>query len=668
MESRYIPDEIVEQIRNRADIVDVIGSYLPLKRAGSNRHKALCPFHNEKTPSFVVSSDRQTFHCFGCNMGGDVFKFIMEKESVDFPNAIHMMAEKFSIPIPEPDPKHHHHAQAPPRGPKIKKERLYKLNEDLATFFEQALHANPQSAVGTYLHNRGLPADVISNFRIGAAPDDWHGAHNYFLQHGYSQDELTAAGVLVSNDSGNVYDRFRNRLMFSIWNEQGRIVGFSGRSVEQDPQGGKYVNTPETPLFIKSKILYALPLAREAMKNRNYAILSEGQLDTIAFHRAGFTNAVAPQGTAFTDEQARILKRYTDRVIIAFDSDSAGQKATLRTIEILLPIGFDIKVLNMPANSDPDTVFSTSGKEGLEQLVQSSLTFFDYIYFQASSQNDINTPWGQNQVVDAVLKYISKINSPVLRSTYSSQLAHKLSLPDNAVFQELNKFRKQDHFRAKKSNFKPTEVPPPATAVPQAPIIPNAVQKAEAGLLELSLSHGTYGKQLSESLPSEMISRTLVGEALNTVISMTLNGEWEFAENKLRAQLAENPSPEISKLLTSPSFEEEDSEKQHEMHEKAFADCLATIANYYRKKEINELSSRMATAQGEEKQRLLAEYQEKVKMGKVTRGRKDEIRNPESVVREPEAEVQEPAFAELMPDQGPSSVIRGPDNTEQVEF
>jgi DNA primase len=494
MESRFIPDDTVEQIRSRADIADVIGSYLPLKRAGSNRHKALCPFHNEKTPSFVVSSDRQTFHCFGCNVGGDVFKFIMEKESVDFPNAIHMLAEKYNVPIPEPEFKHKHNVNSPPKGPRIKKERLYQLNEDLASFFEKHLHTYPQSEVGVYLQQRGLPADVITNFRIGSSPNDWHGAHNYFLKKGYSQDELTTGGVLVSNDSGNVYDRFRNRLMFSIWNEQGRIVGFSGRSVEKDPQGGKYVNTPETPLFTKSRILYALSLAREAIKSHDYAILSEGQLDTIAFHRAGFTNAVAPQGTAFTDEQARILKRYTDKILIAFDSDTAGQKATLRSMEIMLPIGFDIKVLIMPDGSDPDTVFNSSGQAGLEQLVQNSMSFFDYVYFQATLQNDVNDPWGKNQVVDSVLKFISKINSPVLRSTYCSQLANKLSLPDNAVFQELNKFRKQDHFRAKKTKYKPTEIPPPTEAVPQQPKIPIAVQKAEAGLLELSLSHGTYGK------------------------------------------------------------------------------------------------------------------------------------------------------------------------------
>jgi DNA primase len=613
MSSRFIPDEIIQQIRNRADIVDVIGSYLPLKRAGSNRHKALCPFHNEKTPSFVVSSDRQTFHCFGCQKGGDIFRFVMEKESIDFPNAIHMLADKYNIVIPETAPDSNHYPETKQTGPNIKKERLYKLNEELALFFEENLRNYPQSEVALYLQQRNIPADVVANFRIGAAPDDWHGAHNYFINKGFSKEELIAGGVLVSNESGNIYDRFRNRLMFSIWNEQGRIVGFSGRSVEKDPKGGKYVNTPETALFLKSRILYALPLARESMKKRNFAILCEGQLDTIAFHRAGFRNAVAPQGTAFTDEQARMLKRYTDQLVIAFDSDSAGQKATLRSIEILLPIGFNIKVLNMPPGSDPDTIFNTSGTAGLEDLMRSTMPFIDYILMQATSQNDISTPWGKNQVVEIVLQFISKIKSPVLRSTYSSQLAHKLSLPDNAVFQELNKFRKQDHFKASKSQFKISEIEPPKSARIQPPSAPLLLQKAEAILLELALSHGTYGQQLAEALPHNMITDTPVGKALNSVISMTLNGEWEFAEEMIRSGLAETPSPEISRILTSPSLESEDKEKLHEIQEKAFADCLATIANHYRKIEITELSAKIATATGEEKQKLLTEYQEKVR-------------------------------------------------------
>ena len=618
MSGSFIPEEIVDQIRNRADIVDLIGSYLPLKRAGSNRHKALCPFHNEKTPSFVVSSDKQTFHCFGCQKGGNVFTFIMEKESMDFPNAVHMLADKYNVVIPEPEHKHGSHSHTP-TGPSIKKERLYRLNEELTVFFEENLRNNPQSEVALYLQQRKIPADVVSHFRIGAAPDDWHGAHHHFIQQSYSKEELIAGGVIVENEKGNIYDRFRNRLIFSIWNEQGRIVGFSARSVEKDPQGGKYVNTPETPLFTKSRILYALPFAREGIKQKKYAILSEGQLDTIAFHRAGFTNAVAPQGTAFTDEQARLLKRYTDQVIIAFDSDSAGQKAMLRTIEILLPIGFDIKVLNMPEGNDPDSIFNSEGAEGLRNLVKSSISFIDFILMYETQANDISTPWGKNKVVESVLKYITKIQSSILRTTYSSQLAHKLALPESAVFDELNKFRKYNQRRTNRGSFNHTEVQPPESATPATPSIPTAILKAELGLLELSLSHGTYSKQLAEALPHNMISATAVGEALNTVISMTLNDEWEFAEDQIKKRLTENPSPEISRILTLPDFEEKDTEKQHEKHEKVFADCLATIINYYRKIEINSLTAKLATAEGEEKQNILKELQKKTRAMTKTR-------------------------------------------------
>ena len=349
--NRYIPDEIVEQIRDRADIAEVVGTYIQVKRAGANRFKALCPFHNEKTPSFHLNQDRQAFHCFGCGKGGDVFGFIMEKENVDFPNAVHLLADKYNIIIPEDTKNFGGAADNRPKGPR--KDRLFKVNTAAAEFFVKTLIGNPSSPVGEYLKTRNLPQEVITDFSVGAAPDDWHAIQNHLATLDFTQEEMIASGILVENEKKNIYDRFRNRLMFAIWDEQNRVVGFSGRSVDKDPQGGKYVNTPETPLFKKSKILYALPLAREAIKKHSHVILCEGQMDAIALHRAGFKNTVAPQGTAFTDEQARILKRYTDNIKIAFDSDSAGAKATVRSIEIMLPIGFNIKVVTMPPNSDP---------------------------------------------------------------------------------------------------------------------------------------------------------------------------------------------------------------------------------------------------------------------------------------------------------------------------
>ncbi|MFA6714295.1 MAG: DNA primase, partial [Victivallaceae bacterium] len=355
--NRAVPDEIVEEIRSRCNIVDVIRSYIPLKKAGGGTWKALCPFHNEKTPSFTVSEARGRYHCFGCGAGGDVFRFVMDWEKVDFPNAIHILASKCGVIIPEktyssPEDRQ----QAKQRAGK--RERLYQINKEFAEWYALLLKNNPEWPVSQYLAQRGIPPETAQKFQLGAAPDAWDASLTHGKELDFSEEELLESGiVLVNEENKRVYDRFRNRLVFPIWNEQGRVVGFSARTIEKEVPGAKYVNSPETPVFKKSGILYALPLARKAIQEHNMAILCEGQLDTIAMHRAGFECAVAPQGTAFTDEQARILKRYTDRIYLAFDSDAAGQKASARALELLLPLDFEIKVMRFPPGSDPDEIF-----------------------------------------------------------------------------------------------------------------------------------------------------------------------------------------------------------------------------------------------------------------------------------------------------------------------
>ena len=606
MSSRYIPDEVIENIRNRAEIVEVVSSYLNLKKAGNGRFKALCPFHNEKTPSFIVSSDRQTFHCFGCQKGGNVFTFVMEREGVDFPDAVHMLADRYGIIIPEKTKSSVGNVSGSVET-SITKDKLYKINEEAAQFFVRNLRNAQAGDVVRYLETRSLTDDVLTTFRIGGALDSWDALLNFFRRKGYSEKEVIAAGLAVKNDSGRVYDRFRNRLMFPIWNEQGKVVAFSGRTVEADPQGAKYVNTPETALFKKSRILYALPLARKSIVEKGYAILSEGQLDTIAFHRAGFLNAVAPQGTAFTDEQARILKRYTEKIVIAFDSDNAGRKATLRAIEILLPIGFDISIVQMPDGADPDTIFASSGKIKIQELVDSAVDFFDYLISMVEAIHDISTPWGKSKVVGTVLEYISRIKVPVLRSSYSIELAHRLNLPENAVFQELNKLRRTDVFKGARNRRAPdAETPQPVTQM-----ISKQRLKAETGLLELVLEHGSYAMQLAERLPADMISNSPVGKALNMVIAMTANGEWEFAQKEILKELEKTPSPEISSMLTSPLFENENEDLKKEIQEKAFSDCLKTVISLHKKNELEKLQMKIKEAVGEEKTVLLAEFQKK---------------------------------------------------------
>lgn len=622
--NRFIPDEIVEEIRDKADVADVIGSYIQVKRAGSGKFKALCPFHQEKTPSFHINSDRQTYHCFGCGKGGDVFRFVMEREGVDFPNAVHMLADRYNVIIPEPEQRQHGGGSFPATvntGHKVQKDRLYKLNEEVAVFFQNFLANHSQSPVAQYLYGRQLPPDIISNFRIGAAPDEWTAAFDFFISRGYTQEEIVNSGSAIrKEDTGRVYDRFRNRLIFPIWDEQGRVAGFSARTVEAETQGAKYVNSPETPIFHKSRVLYALPLARGGIKNMGCAVLCEGQMDVIAMHRAGFNNAVAPQGTAFTDEQGRILKRYTDQVLIAFDSDDAGLNATMRTIEILLPIGFSVRVVCIPSGYDPDTLYREYGAEGVEKVTDEALDFFDFVLMRAENEYDKTTPWGQSKIVDTILNYVSKINNTVLRSSYCSQLAQKLALPQNAVFHELNRFRKQDKFRSDRAENRhqyhqhqqqqqqDAPAPAPLEVPPQKPVN-KAVLNAEEVLLELALSHGTIGKQLAEQLPAEMISDTPVGKALNEVIAMTLNGEWKEVEDTLIAKFSHAPNPTITRILTSPSLKSKDPEKIHEVQEKALNDCINTIKKFYAKLALDNLQRQIAVSTGEEKQELMKLYQ-----------------------------------------------------------
>lgn len=616
--NRYIPDEIVEEIRSKAEIADVIANYIQIKRAGSGKYKALCPFHKEKTPSFHINSDRQTYHCFGCDKGGDVFRFVMEREGVDFPNAVHMLADRYNVIIPEPEQNQQRGSfQASDSGHKVQKDRIYKLNEDMTKFFQTYLSQNPQSPVGQYLNSRQLNVEVINNFRIGAAPNEWTAAFDYFIARGYTQEELIASGsVIRKEDTGRIYDRFRNRLIFPIWDEQGRVAGFSARTVESETQGAKYVNSPETPVFHKSRVLYALPLARGGIKNMGCAILCEGQMDVIAMHMAGFNNAVAPQGTAFTDEQARILKRYTDQVLIAYDSDSAGIKATLRTIEILLPIEFSIQVVCMPQGYDPDTLFREYGPSGIEKVTDQAIDFFDFAMMQVEKEFDRKNPWGKGKIVQVMLGYISKIKNMVIRSSYTAQLAHNLGVSQDAVFQELNKSRKQDNFRSNRFNSRENTQQQNPSSNPEISVqkpLDSGILKAEETLLELALSHGTIGKRLAEQLPVEMISNTPVGQALNQVIAMTLNGEWEDAEDVLLKQVTHKPNSTITRILTSPSLHVDDSEKTHEIHEKALNDCIRKIKKFHAKSFLNKLQQKIANAHGEEKNDLMKIFQQKQK-------------------------------------------------------
>ncbi|OGV33434.1 MAG: DNA primase [Lentisphaerae bacterium GWF2_45_14] len=598
--NKHIPEDVIEEIRTRCDIVDLINSYVPLKKAGAS-WQTCCPFHQEKSPSFKVNPERQIYHCFGCGKGGNVFSFVMEMESVDFPEAARILARKLGVIIPETEQKSSFSSSS--SGSIVSRDRLYLIHEKISDFFHRSLFENPSSAVSEYFKTRDIPKDVASQFGIGAAPDSWDAGMRWALSQGFSTAELLDAGLIVERqNSEGYYDRFRNRLMFPICNEQGHVVAFSGRTVEKDFEGGKYVNSPETAIFKKSSILYALHLAKQPIQKKGFAILCEGQLDVIAMHRAGHENTVAPQGTAFTIEQASKIKRFANTLYIAFDSDSAGKKAALRSIDIVIPLGFDVKIVSFPSGKDPDELLRLQGPEAIENAVNSAEGFFDFIFREASSNNDVSTAEGKGRAVEEILSYLTKIQSTVTRSSYITQLAGLLKISESAVFKEMKRLSSNASRYSDRMSFAPTRENAAFSVNVEAD---NAVGKAEELLLALSLCHGTVGKYLENELPHEMISQTSAGRALEKVIQFTINGEWEFAEKAILDEMNSNPDPAITAILSRHH------EYDKEFQEKAMRDCVKAIKINYLKKHIEKIKSTLSAASTpDDKKALLAEFQQ----------------------------------------------------------
>ncbi|MDD5728566.1 MAG: DNA primase, partial [Victivallales bacterium] len=558
-------------------------------------------------PSFTVSEARGRYHCFGCGAGGDVFRFVMDWEKVDFPNAVHLLAAKCGVVIPEKtydDPKERQ--QAKQRAGR--RERLYQINQEFAEWYALLLKNQPESPVGTYLAGRGIPTEITQKFQLGAAPDSWDASLIYGRERGFSDEEMLESGIVLRHEEKkSIYDRFRGRLIFPIWNEQGRVVGFSARTLAAEAPGAKYVNSPETPVFRKSNILYALPLARKAIQDKNMAILCEGQLDTIAMHRAGFECAVAPQGTAFTDEQARILKRYTDRIYLAFDSDAAGRKATARAIELLLPLDFEVKVMRFPEGSDPDEIYKNSGEAGLTRLVTEAVDMFGFLGDTVFVRHDSRTPFGKSRIIAEMLNYFALMSNSVAREAYIRELSTRLGVNPEAIFAEYNKFRRKhnDGFKFRRNpeaiselqNAQSPELPPPVAA---------AREHAEQTLLEIALTSAEIAGSLANGLlPPEKLSPTPVGKALNELINCTLNGEWEHVHEHLSDFERENPSPELSRIL----FEELPSLTGEAMH-KSVKDCLAAINSHDTKNKMAVLMRKLGSASAEEKKDILREMHE----------------------------------------------------------
>ena len=488
-----IPENILDQVQTRSDIVEVVSRYIPLSKAGRN-YKAPCPFHHEKTPSFIVSPDKQIYHCFGCGAGGNVFSFVMKYENVEFPEAVEMLAEKAGVKIP--------------LFGRQKKEltslanQLYKINELAVSFFQETLSRNRQAK--DYLVSRGMGEDTINKFRIGYAPDGWEAGLNFFRNKNIDGALLEKAGLAISNEKGGYYDRFRKRLMFPIFDLKDRVLGFGGRVL--DSSLPKYMNSPETYIYSKGRHLYGLNFSRNDIKKQGYALIVEGYLDFIIPYQAGAKNIIATLGTALTIDQVKLLRRFSNTVIMAYDPDEAGEAASLRNMDMFIGEGVNVYIAELPKGFDPDNYIRKFGTDDFIKITKSSKNLFDYKLYKLSSRFDIKTAHGKAAIAGEMLPTISRIENAVLRSNLIKKLSESLSVDEESLRTELKKVKPD--YSARAYNVTPLEAKKDS-------------KSAEKMVLALLLEGESFVRRAKDSLSPDEFRDSQVREVIKAIYDLS---------------------------------------------------------------------------------------------------------------------------------------------------
>lgn len=426
-----IPEKILEDILGRVDIVELISGHLQLKKAGRN-FKANCPFHHEKTASFMVSPQRQIYHCFGCGESGNAFKFLMRHERMEFPEAVELLAKKTGINLPKSD------------SPQVARQaslssQLYKINELAAGFYENNLGPANSPAAWNYLINRGINLQTIKEFRLGLSGNSWDGLINFLRNKNVPLSLLESAGLILPKESGGYYDRFRNRIVFPVFDIHSHVIGFGARVT--DSSLPKYINSPETPVYTKGRNLFGLNLSKDFIRDCDCAVIVEGYLDFIMPYQEGLKNIVASQGTALTLEQIKLLKRYTHNVVMVYDGDTAGQLATLRSIDLLIEEGMNVKVASLPKDQDPDVIVRLEGINSLKAKIENAASFFDYKLDVLKDRFNVKEAHSKSQIASEMLLTINKFDNAILRGEYVKKLSEELKISEQHILEELNKLK-----------------------------------------------------------------------------------------------------------------------------------------------------------------------------------------------------------------------------------
>ncbi|MBI5474371.1 MAG: DNA primase [Ignavibacteriae bacterium] len=619
-----IPENKIEEVRHASDVVDVISNYVKLKRRGKN-YIGLCPFHTEKTPSFNVSPERQMYHCFGCGVGGNVITFVMEYEKVSFVEAIRTLADRAGISLPQ-------EGVVDDKEKITESESLYAVCRAAARFFYDNMTTTVEGQLALeYFRHRGFSDETVRAFGLGYSMNAWDTLLKFAEREKLPLEMMEKAGLLIQReDKSGYYDRFRGRAMFPIFAVTGRVIGFGARKLrEDDPLPGKYINSPETPIYVKSKSLYGISHAKDAIREKEYAILVEGYADLISVYQAGIKNIVASSGTALTDEQIELIGRYAKKVTLVYDADSAGSKATMRGVDLIIEQGLDVRIAELPEGDDPDSFVKTNGGEAFQKLLDEAASFLDFKARLFQSQGMLETPEGQAQAVRSIVETIAKMKDELKRGFYIKSLSERYGIYESTLYRELEKLLgkergrerierlRDERLRDERHRDERSQSLNPESSIQQASSRPSSVPAPERDLLTLMLEHGNeMVGYVFTHVKLEHFTHPLAQKVLALIIPHLERSE-KWDTNSL---IDETDNVELRRFITDITFSKYELSKgwkeQGAMPEEAdpgdIADsCMMILKRQELERLIAENQQHMkeAAARGEEVRRFAEHHQ-----------------------------------------------------------
>ena len=568
-----LSDQFLQELKYRSDIEQVVGSYVNLRRRGRTL-SGLCPFHSEKSPSFTVYPENQSFYCFGCGAGGDVISFIRRIENLDYMEAVRLLAQRAGMQVPE--------EAGDDRSSRLRK-RILELNRDAARYFHRSLMSEAGRPGRAYLIGRGLTKDTIIHFGIGYAAEGWDGLANAMRQQGYTKEELLAAHLVNEGARGGIYDTFRNRAIFPIIDLRGNVIAFGGRNLGE--KGPKYLNSSDTPVFKKSRNLFALNFAKSSP--RKELILCEGYMDVVSMHQAGFTNAVATLGTALTEEQCRLIAQYTGEVLLSYDSDGPGQAATQRATGLLEAAGVKIKVLSIPDAKDPDEFIKKFGAERFGQLIEGSSSATDFAINKLRKENDVTTAEGKVSFLKQFAVLMAGLPSPIEREVYLSKICRELEVDKAAVAGQIEREQKKRSYRDRKKEERELISPPVKNAADREDELlwrqhPREMKAAER-LLRYLLRNPDQAESLRDKLPENYLLSEGDRTLYRALLQRGLAGQ-ELSITALGEALPAQTVDRVAKWQLPGEPAVSDREAEDCLH------CLQSYAAQMSREELGQLS------------------------------------------------------------------------------